>query len=371
MFRINRKELSQELSLLVAIAGQKNVIPALSTIRFNVQDGKAFMLASNSDVALFTQITAEGDDWKGCVPAKPLHDLMRLAGKVEEVIFTEQGSQMQISWGRSRHRLPITDFNQFPQVEGPTNEGERVTVKGEDFNAALERVLPCAAQDDTNKWMVRGIKLEGKENLKIVGTNTHRLGVMVVPSEGELDVFVPLFAASLLPKFKAPNVIIQHDGKQVSFTYDSRVLVSRLMAGRFPNWQAFMPSYLPLQASFETEEMVAALKRADVTRDETFKTGLGRILMGVVLIFGKEELVIDTKHHAVYGRSEESVSINSNLNGNLVYMGMNPDYVMDFLKLAGEKTVCELKDGNSVIKLTDGSGFEYVIVPLSLREPVD
>lgn len=371
MFRINRDLLAKELSLLVSIAGQRNVIPALSTIRFRIQDGKAFMLASNSDAALFTEIVAEGDDWHGCIPAKPLYDLVRLASKVEEVEFTEQGGLMLISWGRARHRLPVTDFNQFPKVEGPSNEGERLTVKGEAFNAALERVLPCAARDNTNTWMVQGIKLEAKEHLQIVGTNTHRLGVMAVPSEGQLDVFVPLFAANLLPKFKAENVIIRHDGKQVSFTYDNRILISRLMAGKFPNWQSFMPSYLPLQASFETEEMVGALKRADVTRDETFKTGLGRILMGVVLIFGKEELVIDTKHHAVYGRSEESVPIESNLNGDLVYMGMNPDYVMDFLRFAGEKTVCELKDSSSVLKLTDGSNFEYVIVPLSLREPVD
>lgn len=367
MFKINRDALSKELSLLAAIAGQKNVIPALSTIRFFVNDNQAKMLASNSDVALFTQVAAEGA-WRGCIPAKPLYDLVRLS-KAEEIIFTEQGSQIQISWGKSRHRLPVIDFDKFPQVESPSNKGEKLTVKGEGFNAALERVLPCAAQDDTNQWMVRGIKLEAKEHLKIIGTNTHRLGVMAVPAEGELDVFVPLFAASLLPKFKADNVIIRHDGKQVSFTYDNRVLVSRLTTGTFPKWQGFMPSYLPFTITVPTEELTGALKRADVTRDETFKTGIGRILMGVVLIFGKEELVIDTKHHVVYGRSEESVAIESNLNGDLVYMGMNPDYVMDFLRFAGEKTTCELKDGNSVLKMTDGSSFEYVIVPLSLREP--
>lgn len=367
MFKINRKELAQELSLLVAIAGQKNVIPALSTVRFDVSEQSAKLLASNSDVALYSEVEVDGEGWRGCVPAKPLHDLVKLAN-TEEVTFTEVGGLMQISWGRSRHKLPVTNFNQFPQVESPSNEGERLGVNGEWFLNALERVLPCMAKDNTNQWMVQGIKLEAKEHLKVIGTNTHRLGVMAVASEGELNVFVPWFAASLLPKLKAEKVVIRHDGKQVSFTYDNRVLVSRLTAGTFPKWQGFMPSELPLSLSFKTEEMTGALKRADVTRDETFKTGVGRIVMGVVLIFGKEELVIDTKHHAVYGRSEESVSIESNLNGDLVYMGINPDYIMDFLRFAGEKTTCELKDGNSVLKMTDGSQFEYVIVPLSLRD---
>lgn len=368
MIVFDRKELAADLALLVTIAGQKNVIPALSTIRFEVHgsDEAASLLAYNSNVALFTDISAEGEDWNGCIPARQLYDLMRLASNAEKVTLTPQGSMMQISWGRSRHRLPVTDFLVFPEVSGPVAGNERLTVRNEDFTTALERVLPCAAREDSNTWMVQGIKLEASEGqLKLIGTNTHRLGVATIPAEGNLDVFVPLEAALLLPKFQSEEVSIWHDGKQVSFSFGNRTLISRLMTGTFPNWQAFMPKYLPLSATLSTTEMINALRRADVTRGETFKTGVGRILLGVVLIFGKDELVIDTKH-STHGRSEESIPVSSNLNGDLIYMGINPDYVMDFLKTAGATTECNLKDGKSVLRLTDGSNFEYVVVPTRL-----
>lgn len=370
MITLDRKQLAAELAILIQIAGQKNVIPALETIRFEFRSNAeaASLLAFNSDAALFTEISGEGKDWKGCIPARQFYDLTRLAGNTDRINLTPQGSMIQIAWGRSRHRLPVMDFNQFPQVEGVIASGERLTVKTEDFKSSLQRVLPCAARDDTAKWMVRGIKLEAKDGaLKVVGTNTHRLGVATVPAEGELDVFVPLNAALMLPDLKSEEVMIWHDANQISFNFGPRTLIGRKMTGTFPNWQVFMPQNLPLTASLETKEMIGALRRADVTRDETFKTGVGKVLLGVVFVFGKEELVIDTKHNDVNGRSEESVALTSNLNGDLIYMGINPDYVMDFLKHAGEKTECLLKDGSSPLLMKDGSNFEYIVVPTRLQ----
>lgn len=369
MFRINQRLLASELALLVQIAGQKNVIPALSTIRLKVEKVRgmtAQLLAFNGDVALFTSIEAEGEPWQGCIPARQLYDLVRLATNAEEIIFTPQSNVVQITWGRARHRLPLIQFSQFPDVHGPVAEaGVPVSVKTSDFVPALERVLPCASRDTSNKWVVQGVKLEAKEDqLKLIATNTHRLGVATVPCDGEIDVFVPLRAADLLPRMKAEEVGIWHDGKQIAFNFGPQTLIARMAAGIFPNWEAFMPEYLPLHVGFTTKEMIGALKRSEVTRDETFKTGVGLIRLGVVFVFGKEELVIDTKHSDVHGRSEESVEVTSNLNGDLVYMGINPDYIADFLRLAGPTTECFLKDGNSVLKMTDGSNFEYVVVPL-------
>lgn len=367
MFKISQKLLRDELALLIQIAGQKNVIPALETIRFEVRGGAeaASLLASSGDVSLFTEVASEGEDWKGCIPARQLHDLVRLASNAEEITFTPQGSQIQIVWGRSRHRLPVIDFSAFPDVSGCAADGIPVTAKTADLTAALGRVLPCADRTSDAKWMVRGIKLEAKDGqLKIIGTNTHRLGVASIPCDGQIDLFIPLKAAELLPRFKSEQVSIWQSGNHAIFNYGPCTLKAGLPTGTFPNWQAFMPSYLPLSASFSTEEMVGALKRAEVTRDETFKTGVGLLKLGVVLIFGKEEILIDTKHHDVYGRSEESVAIQSNLNGDLIYMGINPDYIMDYLQHANPTTELFLKDPESVVKFVDGSNFEYLIVPM-------
>lgn len=368
MFKINRKSLAAELSLLVQIAGQKNVIPALETIRLDVRDDRgmtADLTASNADVALFTSVEAEGQPWKGCVPARQLSDLVRFSD-AEEISFTPQANHIQITWGRARHRLPVIEYGKFPDIHAPVGgaSGALLKFKTSDFLAVLERVLPCASRYESNKWMTQGVKLEAKENrLQVVATNTHRLGVATIPCHGELDLFVPLKAAELLVKMKSEEGLIWRDGQQAAFNFGPRTIVARLMTGTFPNWRVFMPDYLPLSASFSTEEMTGALRRANVTRDETFKEGVGKVQMGVVLVFGKEEIVIDTRHSDVYGRSEESVNVTSNLNGELIYMGMNPDYLADFLRFAGPTTECFLKDGNSVLKMTDGSNFEYVVVP--------
>lgn len=364
MFKISRKALQAELALLVQIAGQKNVIPALSTIRVIVKDGRASLLVSSIDVALQTEIETQGDDWQGCIPARQLYDIVRLTSNVEEVVFRPQPGQIEITWGRARHRLPLVDFQRFPEVDPVENETGRVAVKTSDLTDSLERVLPCAATDNSAKFMCQGVKIEAKENrMKVVATNTHRLGVATIPCEGEIDVFIPLFTASLLPRFTSEIVTIWRNNFQACFQFGSRVLTSRLPTGTFPNWEMIMPKHLPFSATVDTKEFIGALKRSDVTRNETYKQDTGKIRLGVVLVFSKDEIVIDSRHSDVHGRSEEPVDIESNLNGDLIYMGMNPDYLMDFLRFAGEKTECDLKDGKGVLRMTDGSNFEYVVVP--------
>lgn len=366
MFRINRKDLLVELALLIPIAGQKNVIPALSCIRFNVQE-TAKLTASNSDVALLTEIPFEGEKWQGCIPARQVYDLVRLSN-ADEVIFTPQGDFVQIGLGKSRHRLPVVGFYAFPDVQGPESK-EKVSVAGKDFQQAITRVLPCVSRKENEaKFCFKGVKIEAKDGeMALVGTNSHRMGIGRIPATGEIDVLVPSVAANLLPRFESEEFFLWRSDNQIVFQSGSKTLISRLMAGEFPNWRSFLPKELPLNLTVSTEEWMAAFRRADVTRDETFAIGVGRVLLGVVLVFGKDELVIDTKH-SDQGRSEEPVAITSNLNGHLVYMGIDPDYVMDFLRLAGETTECEFKDGGSVLRMTDRSNFEYLVVPQNLRE---
>lgn len=366
MFRINRKELTKELALLVPIAGAKSVIPALSTVRLSVQAGKVALLVSSADVALLTEVPVEGENWQGCIPARQLYDLTRFSS-CEEVVFTPQGNCVQIGLGRSRHRLPAIAFSAFPAVQEPVISKDLVTVKGDDFKPAIERVLPCVSRGDSSAFNLKGVKLEAKDGeLKLVGTNTHRLGVATIPAEGQIDILIPNAAADLLSRLEAESISLWHSENQAAIQFGHRMLIARLPVGEFPNWRIFMPKDLPIKATVDTREWIGALKRADVTRDITFQIGVGRVLLGVVFVFGKDELVIDTKH-SDQGRSEEPVPIRSNMNGNLIYMGINPDYVMDFLKLAGAKTDVEFKDGKNVLKLTDGSSFEYVVVPQSLR----
>jgi DNA polymerase III sliding clamp (beta) subunit (PCNA family) len=54
------------------------------------------------------------------------------------------------------------------------------------------------------------------------------------------------------------------------------------------------------------------------------------------------------------------------MNGEAILIGVNPDYVMDFLRHADSRVKCELKDGASVMKFSDGTAFEYVVMSMRL-----
>jgi DNA polymerase III sliding clamp (beta) subunit (PCNA family) len=113
-------------------------------------------------------------------------------------------------------------------------------------------------------------------------------------------------------------------------------------------------------------ELGAALKRAAVTRGETFKTGKGVLRDGVRMTLAADSLTVIVDENE-RGAFDESVTATSNLNGEQTETRLNPDYVTDFLATHEGRFVCEWKDGNSQMLFTwPDVAFQYVIAPMRI-----
>lgn len=360
-FSCNRKQLANELGLLSTIAERKTTMPVLATVLCRLSNGLLTLTATDLDVYIISELSAAGEPWAGCIPLDQFKNFARLA-ESETLDFTEKDNRIQIKAGRSKCALPITSVDQFPAK--PELSGEaKLVVAGEPFRKDLARVLPCVS-DEESRYAMRGVKFEAKDGtLKMVATDGHRLGVTSIAVKGEIDTLVPPPGLEALLQTDSESIEIRVNENHVSFTCGSRLIISRLIHGQFPQWQLIVPKDLSYQAEFASGELASALRRASLTRTEVYKTGTGKILGGVTMIFERELITVDTGV-SDRGRSEEPVTAISNLNGDAVTVGINPDYVADFLRDANDKVKCEFKDASSVLRLTDGSAFECVIAPM-------
>lgn len=368
MFTVNRITLAREMSLLLPIAESKGTIPVLSNVLMELDaNGLLRLTATDIDVTLVTEIAAVGDPASFCLP---LHQLAALAKLFEgdDVMFTEKtNGRIEIKCGKSKHVLASIDAKTFPQLDA-TFTGESLTVNSEALQEAISRVLPCVSKrEDARRATMQGVNFETKDsNLLIVATNGHRLGVASVPFTG--DPLRALIPAKMLKSFlglECESVEIRPGKNQIVFECGPRTLTSRLLVGEFPNWQLVVPSNQPYSAEIPTTSLVKAIARISVTRETRFVNGTGKTLGGAKLTFAKESLTVETREND-NGQSEEPVPITSNLNGDSVVMGINPDYLTDFLARAGDTVRCELKDTKTQLLFTDGS-FQYILVPMGLK----
>lgn len=365
MFTVNRAALAAELTILQSAAELKTTIPVLACVLMEMGE-RLQLTVTDCMTTAHSEIAAVGEPWSGCVPLKPLSALVRLFGDEDEVkLIPKTNGRVEVRWGESKHLLPTFAANEFPVLD-QVGESQQFEVNGDALRVGLKRVLPSVSAEE-GRWQMQGVNFEwGAGLLRLVSTMGHCLSVaeLAVDSDAELKVLVPTVAANALLRLDgdaAINVAANH----VSIACGSRVVISSLLAGTFPSWEAMIPIN-PHHVEFNAAQMLTALKRVAVTREERYKVGVGTLLSGVRLDFFNDRIKITTNVNDK-GESEELVAATSNLNGDSIAMGMNPDYLTDFLSQA-ETVRCEIKDSGSQILLiaVGDTSFRHVIVPMRL-----
>lgn len=310
-----------------------------------------------------TEIEGQGEPWSGCIPLRQLAALSRLFNG-ETVAVKPTDSRVTIACEKSKHILPTFAAVEFPELD-KIKDVVTVQVDGDTFRQSLASVLPCVSAEES-RWAMQGVNCELSSGLiRLVATNGHRLGVTDIPVTNETEVASLIAAQGLSSLLKLDgNVTIKLSTNHAQFQCGNRTFTTCLLTGQFPNWQMIMPKDQPYSMEFDSGTLQAALKRVAVTRAETFKVGTGTILGAVRLDFHSDRLIVTTRANDK-GEGEEQVSASSNLNGESVPLGLNPDYLSDFLSQVEGAATCQFKDGSTWPLFTHGN-FRYVIATVRL-----
>lgn len=355
-FTVNRKALESELALLQAVAEKKTTMPVLSNVMLDVADGKLTLYATNIDASIVTTLDVTGEPWTGCLPMSELTKFVRLA-ESDALNFQVKETRIQVKAGKAKVQLPIIGREHFPTLP-VISEDSGLALPGETLRTMLARLLPCVTTEEAFRAM-QGVKFEAKDGtLKLIATNGHRMGLASFPVEGEIDTLVPSDGLAPLLKTTAETVTMYADANRASFKCDHQLITTRLLDSQFPHWEMIWPKEMPYQSEVATEPLTAAFRRVEITRDATRGSA-------VRMSFQAKSISIDSGE-TNRGQCDELLDVTSNLNGEAVLLGINPDYVIDFLRHAAERVKCEFKDNSNAVKLSDGSAFEYIVMPMRL-----
>jgi DNA polymerase-3 subunit beta len=368
MITLPRAALAAELALLGSAVETKGTLPVLAFVRVVFNGSTAHLTTSSIDVTLDTQISAAGESWSGCLPWQQLTALVKALDGNEVVLSVKDGSdRCEIRAGRSRTKLVTLPVTQFPSPDKQSGVTSQFTVDGALLRDGLRRVLPCVSTEES-RYSIQGVQFElSDEAFQLVATDGYRLGIATLPPVGVVAAaLVPAEGLRALLGWQAETVAITLSDNVVVFEADGRVLTVRLAGGTFPNWKLIVPKGLPHRIEVDGSELGAALKRAAVTRGETFKTGKGASRDGVRVMLAADSLTVIVDENE-RGAFDESVTATSNLNGEQTETRLNPDYVTDFLATHEGRFVCEWKDGNSQMLFTwPDVAFQCVIAPMRI-----
>jgi DNA polymerase-3 subunit beta len=167
---------------------------------------------------------------------------------------------------------------------------------------------------------------------------------------------------TLLSDYEGEFVEFSKDESTLFFRLGSRLLTSRQLTGQFPNYEAVLPRDNSKSVTLATEQFSAAIQRVAQFADE--RSG------AIKLRLDNNELKVSSSSSDA-GESEDSLE--TTYTGDVVTIGFNSAYLIDFLKNAGSPEVrLEFKDSQSAGQMRPDEAsdsefkYRYIVMPMRI-----
>jgi DNA polymerase-3 subunit beta len=369
-FVIARGALQKELSFVQGIVERKNTIPVLANILIE-SAGETSIRISGTDLDVTIRCDADAQEISSqgaiCVQARKLFDIARLLPDASVSFRKEENEWVTVECDRSRFRLPGISKDTFPELPG--FKSTPLKLPASLVKHLIERTIFAITQEE-GRYTLSGAKFElDKQGVKMVTTDGHRLAFVSTTEvdkellDGSLDVLIPRKTLAELSKLTADfdgDISLGSDENHVYFQVGSRLLISRLLSGQFPNYEMVMPKNNDQSAVFDTLSLNQAIRRVALMADDRSHAVRFRLSKGQLLI---------SSQNAEEGEARETVE--TDFAGEETEIGFNAQYLQDFLNVVGtEKIAFEFKDGNSQAQLRpvsdDKQDYRYVVMPMRL-----
>jgi DNA polymerase-3 subunit beta len=252
------------------------------------------------------------------------------------------------------------------QTSGEQTASWRMSQKA--FKQLISQVYFAMAQQDI-RYYLNGmlLVLEGKD-LIAVATDGHRLAFSQTTLEHaptgdgqKQEIIIPrktiLECQHLLGDGDEP-VELSLSGNQIKLNFGEIELISKLVEGKFPDYQRVIPKGHKNTLIVSRELLQASLQRAAILTTEKFK--------GVRFSLSNNKITIQSTN-AEQEEAQEELEIE--YNGEAVEIGFNVTYLLDVLaNIKNSDIQISLGDANSsaVITLPKAESFKYVVMPMRI-----
>jgi DNA polymerase-3 subunit beta len=374
LIKATRDAIVKPLLQVAGIVEKRHTLPILSNVLIRKEGQKVSFLSTDIEM----QITASasigvGDDSETTtVSARKFVDILKALPSNEEVTISLAANKLSISQNKSKFSLQTLPATEFPTVIRSEEFPAKVKVSQKDFRRLLTLVSFSMAQQDIRYYLNGMLLVLDRQSLKGVATDGHRLAfsktgiknsedASFVQGVDKIDVIIPRKAITELQKTIRDDdqqISIEIAPNQARFILDDLEILSKLIEGRFPDYERVIPQNHSKNISFNREELLGALMRVAILTSEKFK--------GVRLILSQGQIKISSTNAEQEEAQEELAII---YEGEVLDIGFNVQYLIEVLTtLHGESVNLSLLDQNSSALLTVSTDpdFRYVVMPMRI-----
>ncbi|MCC5813072.1 MAG: DNA polymerase III subunit beta [Ectothiorhodospiraceae bacterium] len=362
---IERETLLRPLQAVIGVVERRQTLPVLANVLMVADESGLSLTATDLEVELVAR--AEMDVQEAgqiTVPARKLVDIVRNLPEGAKVRLSVEQDRAIVSAERSRFSLATLPASEFPSVED-IGETEPVLLPQGHLRELIEKTHFSMALQDV-RYYLNGLLLELEPGrLRAVATDGHRLAMGELSGNVQVQntqqVIVPRKGVQELLRLlddTEDQVRLELSSNHIRVTLPELRFTSKLIDGRFPDYQRVIPNVEDNVVVAERETLRQALVRASILSNEKYR--------GVRFTLEPDTLKIQS-NNPEQEQADEELSVT--YPGTALEIGFNASYVLDALgAMDGEQVTIGLVDANSSCLIHDAGSrdFSYVVMPMRL-----
>ncbi len=350
---VNKLIFENVLNSTLNFLEKKDFTQITSHILLVAKESKLTIKATDYEIGINLEIKNVDIEEEGVATAngRKIFDIVKILNDTDTIIET-QNDTLLIKQQKSKYRLPMFNPMEFPTF--PTLENKReFEINPHDFIKALKRVTPVI---DTNnpKYELNGALINLiDDKIDFVATDTRRLAIVELKKEEKqenIEIIVPKKAITEIQKLFFNELNIYLDENILIVKSSNFILFSKLINGKFPNYQRIIPKELKIELKLNKNDVIEKIKQVAIISKE------------IKISINKNEIIFENLRK----ENEEAKAIieyNSNLEEE-ISIKTQSRYIIDFLLNTEEREFILGYNDFNLPFLLKSDNFITIIMPI-------
>jgi DNA polymerase-3 subunit beta len=251
-FIVPSQLLYKNLQTVSGIITTNNAIPIIENVLFQINDKKLKLTATDLETTITTEVDLSDADGDGeiVIPSKIVLETLKVLPDVPVIFNISDNFAIGMIAGESNYELVGYNSEEFPQKPELTNAAS-FEIDAKILGTAISKTIFATAGQESMRPVLTGIYCEIKpKEITFVATDAHKLvtykhtSLETLTSDLETAFTIPkrplMLLKNILQSYEG-QVQIDFDETKVGFTLETISFVSKLIEGKFPDWNRVIP----------------------------------------------------------------------------------------------------------------------------------
>lgn len=274
-FIVSSSYLLKQLQVLGGIINSNNTLPILDNFLFELDQNRLRVSASDLETAISSELEVESEtEGKIAVPARLLIETLKTFPEQPLTFMVVENNILELSSNYGKYALAYAPAEDFPKTV-ELADSNRAVIPADILSTAVNKTIFASGNDDLRPVM-SGIFFQFSENnLTFVATDAHKLVKYSredVTASETAEFIMPKKPLNLLRGILAGSdseVLIEYNEWNAKFSFDQTQLTCRLIEGKYPNYEAVIPTENPNKLVLDRTQFLNSVRRVSIFSSKT------------------------------------------------------------------------------------------------------